>query len=67
MYVHTHSQEVTKALYSMLKGDRMKHKSLTFSTNELHMLMFRREEEKSVYTKGTPVLSYPQADLALQG
>lgn len=66
MYVHTHSQEVTKALYSMLEGDRMKHKPLTFSTNELCMLMFRREE-KSVYTKGTPVLSYPQADLALQG
>lgn len=67
MYVHTHSQEIRKAIYSMLRGDGMKHKPLTFPTNELHMLMFKREEEKSVYTKATPVLSYPQADPALLG
>lgn len=48
MYVPTHSQELTKAIYSMLRGDGMKHKSLTSPTNELHTMMFKGEEEISL-------------------
>lgn len=56
---HTRSQGRTKATHSKLRGDRIKHSSLKFSTSELHELIIKREKEKVHPHKGhhSPFLS----------